>query len=356
MSTYEQFGSKFYVSSAQSRVQYDKLPAGNYIVCLDMFENFYLESIEPFTLPQKLYGDIKSKTVRTLATFAERETSTGVLMAGEKGSGKTLLSRNISIEGAKIGYPTIVINHAHFGDEFNKFIQDINQPCIVLFDEVEKVYTREQQEKLLTLFDGTFSTKKLFICTCNDMYKLDENLLNRPGRLYYFFKYYGLDSDFITEYCQDNLQQIKHLEKLLEIASMFNAFNFDMLKSIVEEMNRYNESPEQVLALLNATPEHSDNSEFSIIISYNGVICKDTDIHSKTWNGNPFDSRSKIYTSTKIPSATEKDDYDWLDHYFTQNDIVSMDIAQGTIHYSNPSMGLSMILTKMTKKRNPFAF
>ncbi len=34
-----------------------------------------------------------------------------------------------------------------------------------------------------------------------------------------------------------------------------NEFNFDMLKALVEEMNRYNETPTDALAMLNAKPE-----------------------------------------------------------------------------------------------------
>ena len=63
-----------------------------------------------------------------------------VLLAGEKGSGKTLLTKYISMEVAKQGIPTIVINQALHGERFNTFIQAIEQPCVILFDEFEKIY------------------------------------------------------------------------------------------------------------------------------------------------------------------------------------------------------------------------
>ena len=46
--------------------------------------------------------------------------------------------------------PTIVINAPWKGDKFNTFIQAIEQPCAILFDEFEKVYDRDDQEKILT--------------------------------------------------------------------------------------------------------------------------------------------------------------------------------------------------------------
>jgi len=62
-------------------------------------------------------------------------------LVGEKGSGKTLLAKYISIAAAKErGIPTIVINHPFHGDEFNLFMQSIQEPVIVLMDEFEKIH------------------------------------------------------------------------------------------------------------------------------------------------------------------------------------------------------------------------
>ena len=75
-------------------------------------------------------------------------------------------------------------------------------------DEFEKTYTKEgknYQAKILTLFDGVYSSKKLFLLTCNDKSKMDSHMLNRPGRLYYLLEFHGLDQAFIREYCEDNL-------------------------------------------------------------------------------------------------------------------------------------------------------
>jgi hypothetical protein len=39
-----------------------------------------------------------------------------------------------------MGVSTIVMNEPWSGERFNAFIQSIRQPCIMLFDEFEKVY------------------------------------------------------------------------------------------------------------------------------------------------------------------------------------------------------------------------
>ena len=177
-------GNTFRVSNKEAMDLHDVLPVGNYTVKQDQFENFFLEHIEDFEVPSKLYGNIGQQTDRVINTFEKRNSSTGVLMTGEKGSGKTMLSKNICMELANAGVPTIVINQPWHGEKFNTLIQSITQPCVILFDEFEKVYDSEQQEQMLTLLDGVYSGRKLFMLTCNDRWRIDSHMRNRPGRIF----------------------------------------------------------------------------------------------------------------------------------------------------------------------------
>jgi hypothetical protein len=191
---------------------------------------------------------------RILYTFRQRDKNTGVLLVGEKGSGKTLLSKQIACSS---GMPTIIINEKFTGDEFNSFLASITQQCVVLFDEFEKIYDKEAQEKVLTLLDGTYQSRKLFLITSNDKWGLDTNLRNRPGRIYYHIEFSGLEESFIREYCADNLVNVSKTEDIVRVSSMFDQFNFDMLASVVEEVNRYDEDPMELITILNVKPEYS---------------------------------------------------------------------------------------------------
>ena len=185
------------------------LPPSNYMVQLDKQSGeYFLETIAPFELPKKLYGNVLKNASRIINTYHERTASTGVLLTGEKGSGKTMLAKNISQLLLAQGVSTIVINECWYGDVFNRFVQSIDVPCVIVFDEFEKVYKTDKQENLLTLLDGVISTKKLFIFTTNDTYRINEHLCNRPGRVFYTIKYTGLEEAFIREYCEDNLKVI----------------------------------------------------------------------------------------------------------------------------------------------------
>ena len=239
MSYFLKSGNTFRVSTKEAMDLHEKLPAGNYVVKeMPMDGPLYLEHIESFEIKGKRYGDLDRNCDRIISTFLDRPASTGVMLTGEKGSGKTLLAKMLSIKGYDKGYPTIVINQPWCGDEFNAFIQSIEQPVIVVFDEFEKVYGEDEQEQILTLLDGVFPTKKLFVLTSNDKWRINQHMRNRPGRIFYLIDFKGVDGNFIREYCNDNLNAKEHIERIVNVSTMFKEFNFDMLKALVEEMKR----------------------------------------------------------------------------------------------------------------------
>lgn len=340
-------GSIFTPSAEANLDLHTKLPAGNYIIKKDNFGRFFFEQIENFEFKHKRYGDNVKNTERILRTFQNREVSTGVMLAGEKGSGKSLLAKTLSIRGYELDIPTIVINAPWCGDEFNKLIQDIKQPAIVLFDEFEKVYDREQQEHILTLLDGVFPTKKLFVLTCNDKYRVDAHMRNRPGRIFYMLDFKGLDSEFIREYCEDNLENKQYIDKICNIASLFGQFNFDMLKALVEEMNRYNESPEESLKMLNTKPEFDTGDTFEVNLVIEGAKIPSEDLYNTSWVGNPL--QSSISIEFKSIEGCEPDDFSWETSSFESINLKKVNSIKGEFIYVNDE-GETLILTKAKPK------
>ena len=168
----------------------------------------------------------------------------------------------------------MIINEKWKGDLFNSFVQSIETAAIILFDEFEKTYDRDSQKDVLTLFDGVFPTKKLFIVTANKSYDISQYLINRPGRMYYNFKFDTLDEEFVKEYCEDRLINISRMDEIIKYVSIFSSFNFDMLASAVEEINRYDEPFSEVLNYLNIEPEMKDGEtyELSLIIKERSYI------------------------------------------------------------------------------------
>lgn len=342
MSYYLKSGNRYRVTSKEAMDLHEQLPAGNYVIKQDEMGNFFLEEIESFEIRGKQYGDQTRNTERILNTFTDRPHSTGIMLTGEKGSGKTMLAKSLSIAAATQAIPTIVINAPWSGDKFNSFIQSIDQACIILFDEFEKVYPREDQEAILTLLDGVFPSKKLFILTCNDKWRVDEHMRNRPGRIYYMLDFTGLDTEFIREYCEDNLRDKSHIERICSIAQLFDQFNFDMLKALVEEMNRYNETPEESLRMLNSKPEFSGKVKYSVELDLSGTIVKVEHLDTKEWLGNPLKEQVEI----GYRQYDEDDDYDWIYVGFTTTDLKKIEPDTGKFIFID-TQGRRATLTRL---------
>ena len=310
MSYFFKNGSEWHIADERAIDIHQKLPPGNYIAQFHPQKGFYLIETDSFPIPSKIYGDVEKVAARILSTYWERSSSTGVLLAGEKGSGKTLLAKYLSVKGIKVGIPTVTVNTPLAGDGFNKFLQDINQPCIVLFDEFEKTYDKNTQPMILTLLDGVYPSKKLFLLTVNDKWRVDEHMRNRPGRLYYMLDYAGLDLNFIREYAQVNLVDKTQVDAIMHVVTFFERFNFDMLKALIEEMNRYNEPPKESLKYLNVSPLYAGSmrQSFRYTTIKEGM---DVDAYSdpvdREFSFNPLVDKFHAYVKDKFVPPTEEE-------------------------------------------------
>jgi len=243
----------------------------------------------------------------------------------------------LAVSASEAGVPTIVINEPWCGEGFNAFMQMIEQPTVILFDEFEKVYDKDDQEKMLTLLDGVYPSKKLFILTCNDKWRVDSHMRNRPGRIFYSLDFKGLEQDFIMEYCADNLDNVDHIASVCRVAAMFDQFNFDMLKALVEEMNRYKESASEAMRMLNAKPEFGGDSKYKVTLQVKGLDVEEDKVEQDIWTGNPLTNRISIdYKVFEDEKDSDSDDvWNWEDARFTQEDLKQIDPQAGKFVFIN---------------------
>ena len=221
----------------------EKIDPGFYTIEYNQKDNYFFSyPISTYTLPSKIYGSTSTNNERITNTVSSRllqGKGTSVLLRGVKGSGKTLTLKQLALDHVSNGGIVLQVSQPFFGEGFVTFLNAFRSNHVMLvFDEFEKVYNKkEDMQGLLSLLDGT-STLPLFTAlTCNRVTSDMEYFINRPGRIYFKLDYYGLESNVIEDYCNQELTVTDFTDILLEYSLQFNAFTLDMLSVLVSELN-----------------------------------------------------------------------------------------------------------------------
>ena len=162
---------------------------------------------------------------------------------------------------------------------------------------------------------------------------------NRPGRIFYMIDYKGLDVNFIREYCEDNLKNKQHIDSIANISTIFDAFNFDMLKALVEEMNRYNETPQEALRMLNVKQEFDEGGAFDCVVKDTNT---NTDIKTFGFTGNPLRPSG---IETDYDPDPEDDESEWFYIHWYPNDLTNINAAEGIFSFKNRE-GKTLTMTR----------
>lgn len=250
-----------------------KLEAATYLICFNDRIGYHLKKVEPLKLPSKVYGDNPDLVEKVLKLFEDEVGRTsGVMLYGEKGTGKTMTAVGACIEANERGYPVLLLQSQFYGSDFNDFMAKIEDSCLVFIDEFEKVFdTQDSINQTLMLLDGAVKTHKLFILTSNSALETSDSmkyLVNRPSRVFYSIYYGTMEDSVIQEYLDDNLQHQNYREDIVALKRSFKIFTIDILKAIVAEINRYGHTEKPFTQLINHLNVKTDRG----IKDYNYVI------------------------------------------------------------------------------------
>lgn len=233
---------------------HEKLPVGNYSLQHSDMIGYFLVKQEDFKLPTKLYGDFKF-IKRWIKSYKDNsEKNLGILLSGTKGTGKTVAAQLFC---SMSGFPVIFITSDEHGPDFEAFISNpIFENSIIFIDEFEKVYNRrEDDNSLLTLMDGMYRTKLIFLLTVNDPTQINNKLQNRLNRVKYHKLYEKLEDDVINEIIDDLLEKTEHRKSVDEFVKRFDFITMDVLTSIIKEVNTFDEDALTCASYLNLTEE-----------------------------------------------------------------------------------------------------
>lgn len=278
----------------------ESLPPKVYSIHFHQMMGYWLSERKELSVGDfKIYGNTPKRVEKVFRTFGMRDRNLGILLSGKKGMGKSVFMRHMAEESVRRGFPVIVVSENIPG--IAEFISKIEQECVVLFDEFEKVFLKDGdneddqqggQTQFLSLFDGMDSGKKLFVIAINDTYRLSEFFINRPGRFYYHFCFEYLCENEVRDYCSDNLKtkDSDTIDKLAAIAK-FHDINYDILSAIVTELNNGYSLKESVNDLNIDINENQKYYDFEI--SVGGITLSG----SKWINDRDYDSHMSIYLS-----------------------------------------------------------
>jgi hypothetical protein len=247
----------------------------NYLIKVDKYGEYYLVETSDFKLPSKIYGDV-SVTKRWLDSYDNNShKNLGILLSGLKGSGKTILAQKLCVESKK---PVLILTEAYYGSDFIEFLSSpVFEDCIIFIDEFEKIYPKDKMPiDLLSLFDGNFTTRLIFLVTVNNINLVNEYMINRPGRIKYRKHYDNLEQSVIDEVLDDLLINKDHADSLLRQIRKLGIITFDILISIIKDMNLFNESADLVLKHLNIS---SEPSNYQVFEKFNENSYKCSDIY-----------------------------------------------------------------------------
>lgn len=240
----------------------------------------YLAENGELNLPSKIYelNEDKIFKKRVLNSFNNHENSIGVMLAGTKGTGKTMLAKVIAKES---NLPIIIVDSQFPTNRLIGFFKQFSTPVCVIFDEIEKNFNTG---RMLDFLDGVEkTTKKLVLMTCNELDKVSEYLQDRCSRIRYVRKY-GIN---------DNLA---FLPMLIENKEIKNA---EIVRKFVEERFKL-PSIDNMNAFLNEVKDLEDED-----ISLNDIV--------KYMNINTYPPKQSSTESTSEEIETNSDGFNEYD-------------------------------------------
>lgn len=135
---------------------------------------------------------------------------------------------------------------------------------------------------------------------------------------------------------------------MVSYASLFEAFSFDMLQSLVEEMNRNGESPAQAANWLNINLDAAGTKRETYSIRQ--IIYEGADITSKIrnphWDGNPVASN---VVEIHLYGRTWMGYKDWTLMFSPQSHLVSGNLTSGEYIFEDPLKKSKAVLMRFRK-------
>lgn len=217
-------------------LDYDLVNGKVYNLKYDRYNGMsYFEEDGSLSLPSKVYttksDDIFIKRVNTYFQKTSK-LSTGVMLSGIKGTGKTVMAKVIAKNS---NLPIIVVDEDYPTGRINDFFRKFETPVTIIFDEVDKHWDTED---LLGWLDGVqTNAKKLVLFTCNIEDGVNDYLKDRCSRVRYIRHFEANDNArFLREILRDKgIAEDKIEDTYTFIVNNFGLLSIDNVLSFIDE-------------------------------------------------------------------------------------------------------------------------
>lgn len=257
MSEFIKIGEK--IVNKPTGLDYDLVNGKVYNLKYNRYEGIsYFEEDGSLNLPSKVYTTKSDDNFITRVNTYFRKTSklsTGVMLSGIKGTGKTVMAKVIAKNS---NLPIIVVDEDYPTNRINDFFRKFKTPVTIIFDEVDKHWDTED---LLGWLDGVqTNAKKLVLFTCNNEDNINCYLKDRCSRIRYVRHFDANDNArFLHEILRDKgIEEDKIEETYNFIVKNFGLLSIDNILSFIDEKLMFPEfSNEEIFNDLNITSKNS---------------------------------------------------------------------------------------------------
>ncbi|MFD7669067.1 AAA family ATPase [Streptomyces sp. NPDC059788] len=273
------------------------LPVATYTITFDQATGYSLRQTESLTSAEEtVYGSHASRVQRIVTGYSNMDRSLGVILSGDKGMGKTLMLRLLAERmREELRLPTVLVQHDT--PRLAAFLDELGE-AVVVFDEFEKIFSDEDDEsqnQFLSLFDGLSTTKRLYVLSVNELDRVNDYMLNRPGRFHYHMRFAYPEPETVATYLRDRVHGVdeRQVAEIVDFSRKYD-INFDHLRAIAFEL-RLGGAFEEVIGDLNIKRSEHARSEIEAHIIW------------KNGDTNVIDGRIDLFNSDGLQTI---DDWD----------------------------------------------
>lgn len=179
-------------------------------------------SFESLIMEEEMKKDIIENTIFHLKNM---ETSNGIILYGEPGTGKTLTCDAIITEALASGYSTCFTTSQLDYSYMKDFIESFLGECVVIFEDIDSLaqnrteVLNSQLAGFLQFINGLSDNKNklLFIATTNYLEHLDPAVKSRPARFNRKFHFQLPDEDAMKKLIQLYFKDIELTDELMSL-------------------------------------------------------------------------------------------------------------------------------------------